>query len=620
MSKVEIVGLRPLLGDVLDLVREKGNLHIDPTPVGFIEKSQSRLIHGLLPDQETMLEKLFLEELLDKIRELFSYLPSIPVRTSYLSPQPIIDTISNALDRHLATCKALHTEKELLRKELEEMGGYRSFLDTIGTMMGELQEVADLDFVGVTIKDPHAFDLLTDHLQDITGGSFELLTEKSTDGTLVGLIAFEKGRSDAVRNLLSEKMLPEYKFPETFEDLTFFQKVVYLKRRIAEIESSLAKIEKKLNEFTRRWGPIYISVKEWINNRFSIIQATGLVFESSMCFFVYGWIPSDKVEGLKSSLKERFNGDVYLGELGLLREDLDRVPVVLKNPSYFKPFENFTRLLPLPSYASYDPTPFIGVFFPLLFGMILGDTGYGLVLLVSSGLLIRRKKKHALLQDVGKILGICSIYSVVFGILYGELFGNLGHMLFGLKPLLIERQANILPMLFFAVSVGFVHIVLGLILGVITAFRKKTGKEAMVKILNILLIFCLAILLVSFFGFYPELLAKPVIIAILVMTPVLLFTGGLLAPLELLKNFGNIISYVRIMAIGLTSVLLAYVANRLSGLTGDIILGVVVGGLIHLINLVIGVFSSTIHSLRLHYVEFFNKFIELGGKKYKPLH
>jgi V/A-type H+-transporting ATPase subunit I len=72
------------------------------------------------------------------------------------------------------------------------------------------------------------------------------------------------------------------------------------------------------------------------------------------------------------------------------------------------------------------------------------------------------------------------------------------------------------------------------------------------------------------------------------------------------------------MAIGLTSVLLANVANQLSGLTGDIVLGLIVGGIIHLLGIIIGVFSSTIHSLRLHYVEFFDKFIELGGRRYKP--
>jgi V/A-type H+-transporting ATPase subunit I len=79
------------------------------------------------------------------------------------------------------------------------------------------------------------------------------------------------------------------------------------------------------------------------------------------------------------------------------------------------------------------------------------------------------------------------------------------------------------------------------------------------------------------------------------------------------------ISYVRIMAIGLTSVLLAFMANHIAGITGNVVLGIVVAGLLHLLNIVLGVFSPTIHSLRLHYVEFFSKFLEHGGREFDPL-
>lgn len=92
-----------------------------------------------------------------------------------------------------------------------------------------------------------------------------------------------------------------------------------------------------------------------------------------------------------------------------------------------------------------------------------------------------------------------------------------------------------------------------------------------------------------------------------------------MAPLELLKNIGNIISYARIMAVGLTSVLLAFVANYMAGRIGSVWAGITVALLLHIFNLLLGVFAPTIHSLRLHYVEFLSKFMEPGGKEFKPL-
>jgi V/A-type H+-transporting ATPase subunit I len=355
-----------------------------------------------------------------------------------------------------------------------------------------------------------------------------------------------------------------------------------------------------------------------VHEQISIIQASAFSFETAMCFFIYGWMPADKVASLVTSLQKTFGGSVVLKEVEIRQEDIERIPIVLQNPLCFKPFENFTRLLPLPSYSSFDPTPFIGIFFPLFFGLILGDAGYGLVILLLTAIVSRVVRKKRLLRDAVKILQICALYAVIFGILYGEFFGNLGHLLLGIKPLLLERRDNILPMLYFAIAVGIVHVTLGLALGLVSALRRHTGKEAVVKLLNIVFIFLITALVVTFAGFMPELLSRPLIIVIIALCPLLLFSGGLLAPLELLKNIGNIISYARIMAIGLTAVLLANVANQLSGLTGDIVLGVIVGGIIHVISLVIGVFSSSIHSLRLHYVEFFDKFIELRGRSYNP--
>ncbi|HYA17650.1 MAG TPA: hypothetical protein VEF06_09300, partial [Bryobacteraceae bacterium] len=92
-----------------------------------------------------------------------------------------------------------------------------------------------------------------------------------------------------------------------------------------------------------------------------------------------------------------------------------------------------------------------------------------------------------------------------------------------------------------------------------------------------------------------------------------------LAPFELLRYFGNIVSYVRLMAVGLASVLLASIANRLAGAAGSVWTGVAVAIVLHAFNILLGVFAPTVHALRLQYVEFFSKFMEPGGKDFKPL-
>ena len=618
MSKVEIVGPRQLLGETLSLVRKEGDLHIEPSAVGFIDDIHKKDIHSLLPDEKALFEKIFLEELEGKLKALFSCLSVDGMRESFLTPRPIIDTVSRTLDKHLEMCQLLCKKREEIRHDLFELSGYRNFLATVSTLLDKIQLTSDLDYIGITLKDEKSVAALKDNLNCLADTSCEIFTVPSEDGSLVGLIAATKDISIDIRSMLSEKQMPEFTFPESIKSMTFVHKVEYLQDEIKNNEAALAAVDAKLTEFTHRWGPMYKAALDWVHEQLSIIQASAFSFETTMCFFIYGWMPSGKVTGLSASLQQQFAGSVLLEEIDIRREDLERVPVVLKNPQYFKPFENFTRLLPLPSYTSFDPTPFIGLFFPLFFGLILGDGGYGFMLLIISVLLARVSRKNQLFQDALRVLRVCSLYAIIFGFLYGEIFGDLGHKVLGLKPLFMDRQENILPMLYFAFAIGLAHITLGLALGFVSALRKNTKKKALVKFLNIVLILAIVTLIITFFGVFPELLARPLVITILILTPLLLFSGGLLAPLELIKNIGNIISYARIMAIGLTSVLLANVANQLAGLTGDIVLGFVVGGIIHLLGIIIGVFSSSIHSLRLHYVEFFDKFIELGGRKYRP--
>ncbi|MBJ6725177.1 ATPase [Geomonas sp. Red875] len=614
MAKVGVVGPKELLLPVLDLVRESGVFQVEAESRELAAEEKG--VHPHRPDLESVARRLFYEDLLRKIDELSPCLTDHPGRESFLEPENALDAIAHVVDKHRLSCRELCRNREQLWQERERLKRQTQFVSAIAPLMEGAAD-SSLGFFGVTVRDPADLDRLMQLLSDLTGGRYEIMTTTAADGTLVALIALPPQFADRVRRLLEEERIPELAFPEQYRDRPLPEQTRRLQERLLQVTDETARVEADVERFAHRWGPIYHAIQQWLEDRLSLLRATGLIHETDFCFLLHGWLPVPDLERLRAGIGEKFGGSVVVEELQVLEEDLAQVPVSISNPAYFRPFELFSRLLPLPFYTSYDPTLFIGLFFPIFFGMILGDAGYGGLILAGS-LALRRYARQRDLRDAAAILFISAWYAIGFGLLYGEFFGIAPSWPFLAGIAVVDRRHAVLPMLIFSVSVGVAHLILGLFLGALGALRRKEPREALLKLANLALLVFLAGAAISRLAPFPAPVTRSLDLAALAAVVAALLAGGLLAPLEMLKHIGNVVSYARIMAIGLASVLIAHVANRLAGLSGEMIFGAVAAGLLHLVNLVLGIFSPTIHVLRLHYVEFFGKFMSYGGRRFEP--
>jgi V/A-type H+-transporting ATPase subunit I len=325
-----------------------------------------------------------------------------------------------------------------------------------------------------------------------------------------------------------------------------------------------------------------------------------------------------ELEALIARASRELGDEVVVEAVGTEPWSRADAPVALRNPPLFRPFELITRTLPLPKYGTIDPTPFVAVFFPMFFGLMLGDVGYGGLLAVLALVLGLRSKPGSALRSVSLVGGACAVFAIIFGFVFGELFGPTGRDFIGMHPLGFDREEAIIPFLGLAVALGVVHVSLGLVLAVVNSWRLGERRQAMGRGVAAIMVALTVSAILAALKVLPTGLFTPFAIAVLVAFPLLIALEGIVAVVELLSAFGHILSYARIMALGTASLMLAVVANKMVGAMGSVLVGVLFALLFHVVNFAIGLFSPTIHALRLHYVEFFGKFFSPGGTAYRP--
>ena len=426
---------------------------------------------------------------------------------------------------------------------------------------------------------------------------------------------------------------------------------------LVQAKADLADASAKILEAKAKYADLLAACDEVLSCDVERAEAPLRFATTEEAFVLDGWVPYDDVAKIEAGLTQATGGKVYV----TVDEDeinYDEVPVEYNNPSFAKPAEVLMDLYARPKFKELDPTIILSIMFPLLFGVIVGDVGYGLIYLalalVLRKLLVRMGEMGA---KAFKIILGCGISTVVFGLLYSEIFGLSlpWHSILFSRHLPIggDHLPQVMDLLVISVAIGVIYLTVGWIFGMINharmdhkgAHRTKAicAKFGWLAMFWGMLIILFSLIDIGTFiaGITIPLPNLTVIGLPLTIVGAVLFVLGAVFvarenPLDLMEIPTNLLSHMlsfcRIAAVGLSSVAIAMVVNFLAmeffigpaiadfSVVGVllIIVGVLVLIIGHALNVVLGVIGGALHPVRLHYVEFFTKFYQGGGVIYKP--
>lgn len=517
--------------------------------------------------------------------------------------------------------KLEHLEKEIALKEeenkalLEEIKLYEPWLK-LEAKVEDLKSSRYTDlFVGyIGSKEEEKFLASLDAL----GSDYKLYgLDKEKRAIIYASYYLDKEEVDLLNK--------EFQFSEhKFEDHGLVRDIVKEKeKQIITNNLFIDEASKKLAKLTEDKEKLYVLSDQAATDKELKLAPRQYTLET---VYLEGWVRSDKEDDLKKVLET----SVSCYDLVLLDpEEGENPPTCNKNNKFVSPFESVTNMYEVPNYKEVDPNPMMSIWFWFIFGMMMGDVGYGVVMLIGGILFLKLKKPKGMLKQIGKIITYSSIPTILFGVLYGSYFG------FGwFEPVFVNPVKEPLTVLIFSFGVGLLHIVSGLVVKMYASFKAKDYSQAILDDFPwIVLLLGLGVFAI---GLKIEGLSKIGLIMIAASAGIITIfggrrkqgfirkiTGGFTSLYGLVNHMSDVLSYSRLLALGLSTAIIAEVMNRLAGMVQGSIIGIIMSVFIyiigHIFNIGMGLLSAYVHDSRLQYIEFFGKFYEGGGYEFRPL-
>ena len=423
-------------------------------------------------------------------------------------------------------------------------------------------------------------------------------------------------------------------------------------REIAQEQDRIAKSKAEIASYGR-FRQKYEIASDYYRTRAEKYRILGAIPQSQNVFFLEGWVPKEKAEEISKVLTEKFDAVVDFEET---TED-DTPPVILRNNKFSSTVEGVLESYGLPQHGRADPTTIMSFFYVFFFGMMLSDAGYGLLMSIVTGIvLLKYKRIESGMKKMLQLFFWCGLSTAFWGFMYGGFFGDaidvVAKTFFGytgetpiLKPIWFAPLENPMRLLIWCMVFGLIHLFAGLAVKGYEYLRDKDFVGFVsdiiawyMFILGLVLMLVPSSIFASIAGsqiVFPDwanTLAKVLTIAGLVI--ILFMSGranknwGLRVALGAYDIYGvtgwlsDVLSYSRLLALGLATGVIANVINMMASMKGNTVIGTIVFIVVfifgHILNLAINLLGAYVHTNRLQYVEFFGKFYDGGGEAFKP--
>lgn len=356
------------------------------------------------------------------------------------------------------------------------------------------------------------------------------------------------------------------------------------------------------------------------------------IFQTQSVFALTGWIAEEDADKVKKLL-DRYSCYYTLEQPA----EGDDPPVKLKNNKFVQPYELITEMYSLPTPDGIDPTPMLTPFFILFFGMMLADAGYGLLIFLLCFIGLKKfKPDEGFLKSAMQIGTSCGLSTMFWGVMYGGYFGNLipqvAESWFGKTitiPAVFDMLNDPMSIMILSFLLGAVHLFTGMGIKIYMLAKRGHLMDGLMDVgLWYLVLVGLPMMVL------PAVANVGKILAIVGAVGLILTQGrheknilmkpikGVMSLYDITGYLSDVLSYSRVLALGLAGGIIANVFNLLGTMPGFNLIGVIAFLLIfvigHVFNLAISGLGAYVHTSRLQYVEFFGKFYEAGGKPFRP--